>query len=169
MKKILYIAIAILSLAACGKKEKIVIELNSVEFENSGPFNAESSETFSKEVKTEIQKLLADNKITVENIATVRITKAEFKTKDSNKFSDFSSISVSMVGAGETKMQDVGSLNPLKENSAEQSMSTSLEANLSEIFKSKEITLVCNLNGNKEREKAMSFYGNFSFEIEVKK
>jgi hypothetical protein len=168
MKNIFKMAVVALMLAACGQKEKNVLELNAT-FTKEGPFMAESPETFQFELKTEIEDFLKSKGLNAEQISSVKIISAELNTSDSAKFTAFSTATLSMMAGGDSKAKEIGVKNPIKGADAVVKLDVAQDADMKEHFKSKGKFLTLDLTPVADKESGFECKAILKFEIETKK
>jgi len=168
MKNIFKMAVVALMVAACGQKEKNVLELNA-KFTKEGPFMAESPETFQFELKTEIEDFLKAKGLSADQVSAVKIISAELSTADSAKFSSFGSATLSIMAGGDSKAKEIGVKNPIKDAGTTLKLGVAADADMKEHFKSKDKFLTLDLTPLADREKGFECKAKLTFEVETKK
>ena len=168
MKNIFKMAVVALMLAACGQKEKNVLEINAT-FTKEVPFKAENPETFQFELKTEIEDFLKAKGLTADQVSAVKIVSAELSTTDSAKFSSFGAATLSIMAGGDSKAKEIGVKNPIKDAGASVKLDVAQDADMKEHFKSKDKFLTLDLTPLADREKGFECKAKLTFEVETKK
>lgn len=160
---LLFAASAIL-LASCGKEEKKTYIVPATIFVAEGPL-FDGPNTLQAQHVLQLQQV--DPAIVADHVKHVRLVKARFTTADSLGFDNVRSLGLQLTAAN-AKMQQVGSLNPLPKGVSVVDLQPAAEADVVELFRQNEITLVLDADLVGDREENYELTGELEFEVTYK-
>ncbi len=165
MKNILLLFLAVAVLASCseGITKKYTIENIDVTVE--GPL-FDGPNTMQATHNIDLTKIEAG--LLPEHIQSVKLTKASVTTADSAAFNSVRNFVLQLTSA-DAKMQKAGVLNPVPKNTSTVELTPSVEAELTENFKQKEIIIILDADLEGDRDESLTYTANFEFEITYKK
>lgn len=162
MKRALYLlAIAALLLASCGKEAKKNYVIQKVKLVAEGPL-FDGPNTLQAAYPLELTAL--EPGLTADRVKHVKLVSAEVITTDSLGFDRMRNLSFS-VTAADAKMQQLAVLNPLPKGTSSIQLTPSAEADVKDLFKQKELTLIVDADLEGDLEGNLEYEGNFVFEV----
>ena len=154
--------IASLALISCSEKATSTYEIKGVSLTAEGPL-FDGPNTLQA---NHIVQLSTDLK--PDQIVSVKLTKGTIHTADSNHFNSIRNF-VFQLTSNNAKMQKAGVVNPVPKDQSSVNLIPASEAELTDLFKEKEITLILDADLEGDRDESLTYTGDFEFEITYKK
>lgn len=161
---LLLLAASAMLFASCGKEEKKTYIIPATLFVAEGPL-FDGPNTLQANHVLQLQQI--DPAIVADHVKHVRLVKAHFSTTDSVGFDNMRNLVLQLTAAN-AKMQEVGLLNPVPKGATSVDLQASSEADVHELFRQNEMTMVLDADLVGDREENYELTGELEFEVTYK-
>ena len=166
MKGIIYFsAIVLVFLTSCGTEVKKNYVIKDIDLTAEGPL-FDGPNTLQANHTLDLTSI--DPELTADKISSVKLVKAQINTSDSVGFDRIRNM-VFQITAADAKLQQLALLNPVEKGVKSVTLNPSVEADIKDLFRQKDLTLILDVDLEGDLEDNLEYTGTFEFEVEYTK
>jgi len=154
-------ALFLIFLSSCGTEIKKNYIINDVKLFAEGPL-FDGPNTLQANYSLDLASV--DPALVQENIKSVKLVKAQISTSDSLGFDRIRSL-VFQATSADVGLQQLAVINPIPKELKTAILTPSSIADMKELFRQKQITLILDADLEGDLEENLEYLGNFEFEI----
>jgi len=168
MKILKYSYVLMIFLISCaGKKESINYSISNVLIKADGPL-FEGSNTAQCEYQVEMEAFLKTQGKNLDQLAGMKLMKADFSMADSSSFDLIKSISL-QIASDQAEMKELGGINPIPSGQSLLSINLSQnQGDLSLYFKQKQLSFVLDADLAKDTSMNLVMRADLDFQLTFK-